>query len=50
MKRLMTCACVAFMAIMSMAQSVMDVNTKKLGAPIQKTMYGIFFEENFRSR
>ena len=25
MKRLMTCACVAFMAIMSMAQSVMDV-------------------------
>ena len=45
MKRLMTCACVAFMAIMSMAQSVMDVNTKKLGAPIQKTMYGIFFED-----
>ncbi|MBQ3699823.1 MAG: carbohydrate binding domain-containing protein [Prevotella sp.] len=25
--------------------SVMDINTKKLGAPIQKTMYGIFFED-----
>ena len=33
------------MAVMAMAQSVMDVNTKKLGAPIQKTMYGIFFED-----
>ena len=24
---------------------VMDVNTKKLGAPVQSTMYGIFFED-----
>lgn len=27
------------------AQNVMEVNAKKLGAPIQKTMYGIFFED-----
>ena len=27
------------------AQHVMDINTKKLGAPIQSTMYGIFFED-----
>jgi len=27
------------------AQNVMEVNTKKLGAPVQKTMYGIFFED-----
>ena len=27
------------------AQNVMDINTKKLGAPIQPTMYGIFFED-----
>ena len=27
------------------AQHVMDVNTRKLGAPVQKTMYGIFFED-----
>ena len=24
---------------------VLDVNTKKLGAPVQPTMYGIFFED-----
>ena len=24
---------------------ILDINTKKLGAPIQKTMYGIFFED-----
>ena len=29
----------------AMAQLTMDVNTKKLGAPIQSTMYGIFFED-----
>lgn len=23
----------------------MEVNTKKMGAPIQSTMYGIFFED-----
>ncbi len=27
------------------AQHVMDVNAKKLGAPVQSTMYGIFFED-----
>lgn len=27
------------------AQNVMNINTKKLGAPIQSTMYGIFFED-----
>ena len=27
------------------AQNMMEVNTKKLGAPIQNTMYGIFFED-----
>ena len=32
-------------ALSSWAQLAMDVNTKKLGAPIQKTMYGIFFED-----
>ena len=33
-------------ALSASAQTlVMDVNTKKLGAPIQPTMYGIFFED-----
>lgn len=27
------------------AQNMMEVNTRKLGAPIQSTMYGIFFED-----
>ena len=27
------------------AQHVMDVNTKKIGAPVQSTMYGLFFED-----
>ena len=27
------------------SENVMDINTKKLGAPIQSTMYGIFFED-----
>ena len=27
------------------AQHVMDIQTKKLGAPVQSTMYGIFFED-----
>ena len=31
--------------LVAMAQMTMDVNTKKLGAPIQSTMYGIFFED-----
>ena len=36
----------AFSASLStQAQHVMDVNAKKLGAPVQSTMYGIFFED-----
>ena len=45
-KKLLTCAFVLSATLMSVAQpSVMEVNTKKLGAPIQSTMYGIFFED-----
>ena len=33
------------MGISAQAQHVMDVNTKKLGAPVQPTMYGLFFED-----
>ncbi len=44
--KLLTCALVLSATLMSVAQpSVMEVNTKKLGAPIQSTMYGIFFED-----
>lgn len=36
----------AFAASLSaQAQHVMDVNTKKLGAPVSSTMYGLFFED-----
>ena len=31
--------------LVAMGQLSMDVNTKKMGAPIQSTMYGIFFED-----
>ena len=44
-KTLLTMAFAMSAAWGAMAQSVMDVNTKKLGAPIQQTMYGIFFED-----
>ena len=43
--RLMTVAAVLGTALTTMAQLTMDVNTKKLGAPVQSTMYGIFFED-----
>ena len=44
--RMMTCAIALTAALSASAQThVMDVNTKKLGAPIQPTMYGIFFED-----
>ena len=33
------------MTLAATGQNVLDVNTKKLGAPIQSTMYGIFFED-----
>lgn len=32
-------------ALTVQAQHVMDVNTKKLGATVQSTMYGLFFED-----
>ena len=44
-KELLTMAVVMGTALSSWAQLTMDVNTKKLGAPIQSTMYGIFFED-----
>ena len=44
--RLLTCAIALTAALSASAQpNVIDVNTKKLGAPIQSTMYGIFFED-----
>ena len=46
MKKRLALFAVALGAVLaSTAQVVMDVNTKKLGAPIQSTMYGIFFED-----
>ena len=44
-KKKLICALFLSTALTATAQSVMDVNTKKLGAPIQSTMYGIFFED-----
>ncbi|MBR1415122.1 MAG: carbohydrate binding domain-containing protein [Prevotella sp.] len=36
----------AFMGVLTaQAQHVFNVDTKKLGAPVQSTMYGIFFED-----
>ena len=32
-------------SLLTQAQHVMDVNAKKLGAPVQSTMYGFFFED-----
>ena len=44
--RLLTCAFALTTALAASAQThIMDVNTKKLGAIIQPTMYGIFFED-----
>ena len=44
-KRLLSLAVVMGTSLVAMAQMTMDVSTKKLGAPIQSTMYGIFFED-----
>ena len=44
-KRILAMAVVMGTALSSWAQLTMDVNTKKMGAPIQSTMYGIFFED-----
>ena len=44
--RLLTCGLAMASAIASFAQAhVMDVNTKKAGAVVQPTMYGLFFED-----
>ncbi|MBE6261678.1 MAG: alpha-L-arabinofuranosidase [Prevotella sp.] len=44
-KQLLTTLLFTAMALCATAQNVMDINTKKLGVPIQSTMYGIFFED-----
>ena len=45
-KRLLTTSIAIMTAVATFAQpAIMDVNTKKLGAAIQPTMYGIFFED-----
>lgn len=44
--RLLTCAITLAAAASSFSQThVMDVNTKKTGATVQNTMYGLFFED-----
>lgn len=45
-KKLFACALAFTMAFGAQAQThVLDVNTKKAGAEVQKTMYGLFFED-----
>ena len=43
--RLLSCALLMTGALTVQAQHVMDVNTQKLGATVQSTMYGLFFED-----
>ena len=44
--RLLSCAFALVSCLSLSAQShMMEVNTKKLGAPVQPTMYGLFFED-----
>ena len=44
--RLFSCAIALASAMAAGAQTnVMDINTKKVGAPVQNTMYGLFFED-----
>ena len=44
--RKITLFCLLALSLVASAQThVLDVNTKKLGAPVQPTMYGIFFED-----
>ena len=44
--RKITLFCLFALSLAASAQThVLDVNTKKLGAPVQPTMYGIFFED-----
>ena len=44
--RIITGAFALFSCVAVLAQShMMEVNTKKIGAPVQPTMYGLFFED-----
>jgi alpha-L-arabinofuranosidase len=43
--RLFSCALTFAGVLSAQAQHVMDVQTKKLGAPVSSTMYGLFFED-----
>ena len=45
MRKLTTLLLLAASLTATAQTHVMDVNTKKLGAPVQPTMYGIFFED-----
>lgn len=45
-RRLFTCALALSSALAAFSQThVFDVNTKKAGAAVQNTMYGLFFED-----
>ena len=43
--KLITCSLALSAVVSVQAQQVMDVNTKKLGAAVSPTMYGLFFED-----
>ena len=44
--KVLTCAIALASAMAANAQTnVMDINTKKVGATVQNTMYGLFFED-----
>ena len=45
MKKVLTLTLAAALATTAMADHVFDINVSKKGAPIQNTMYGIFFED-----
>ena len=45
MKKLITLCLLAASLTVTAQTHVLDINTKKLGAPVQPTMYGIFFED-----
>jgi len=42
---ILTCALALSSLTVSAQSHVLDVNTKKIGAPVQSTMYGLFFED-----
>ena len=43
--KLITCSLALTAMLSAQAQLVMDVQTKKVGAPVASTMYGLFFED-----